>query len=264
MSGSVPPPANPGWDPAQYLRFADERLRPALDLIARIPHPSPRRVVDLGCGAGNALPVLAARFPGAEILGVDGSPAMLAKAAAGSGGFRTELADIARWSPTAPVDVIFSNAALHWLTGHESLFPRLLRCLAPGGVLAVQMPAMHEAPFRTLQSQVAAEGSWAARLVGIASSPPILGTEAYYDLLAPRVAALELWLTEYLHVLRGPDPVVQWAMGTSLRPFLDALEEPERGGFLAAYAAALRPLYPPRADGAVLLPFRRLFILARV
>ena len=219
-------------------------------------------MVDLGCGAGNALPVLAARFPQAEVTGVDGSAAMLAKAA--GQGLRTEQADIASWSPAEPVDVIFSNAALHWLGGHAALFPRLLGCLAPGGVLAVQMPAMHDAPFRALQPRVAAEGPWAARLRGVASSPLILETAAYYDLLAGRAASLELWLTEYVHVLRGPDPVVQWAMGSSLRPYLDALEEPKRAAFVAAYSAALRPHYPPRADGGVLLPFRRLFILARV
>jgi len=258
---------NPNWDPAQYLRFGDERLRPALDLIARIPHGSPRCVVDLGCGAGNALPALAARFPQAEVTGVDGSAAMLAKAA--GAGFRTEQADIARWAPPAPVDVIFSNAALHWLTGHEALFPRLLAGLAPGGVLAVQMPAMHDAPFRAIQAEVAARGDWAERLRGVTSSPPILATEEYYDLLAGRTASLELWLTEYVHVLRGgaadaSHPVVQWAMGSSLRPYLDALDETMQAPFLAAYAEALRPHYPPRADGAVLLPFRRLFILARV
>jgi len=252
---------SPAWDPAQYLRFGDERLRPAADLIARIPHPAPRRVVDLGCGAGSALPLLAARFPLAEVVGVDDSATMLAKAA--EAGFRTERADIATWSPPQPVDVLFSNAALHWLTAHETLFPRLLGCLAPGGVLAVQMPAMNDAPFRALQPRVAAEGPWAERLRGVASSPPILEIPAYYDLLAGRVAALDLWLTEYVHVLRGPDPVVQWAMGSSLRSFLDALEEPMRGTFVAAYAAALRPHYPPRADGAVLLPFRRLFLVAR-
>lgn len=193
---------------------------------------------------------------------MDGSAAMLAKAA--GAGFRTERADIASWSPAETVDVIFSNAALHWLTGHDALFPRLLGCLAPGGVLAVQMPAMHDAAFRALQVQVAAEGPWAAPLRGVASSPPILKTAAYYDLLVGRVASLDLWLTEYVHVLRGPDPVVQWAMGSSLRPYVEALEEPMRAGFVAAYAAALRPHYPPRADGAVLLPFRRLFILACV
>lgn len=248
------------WDPAQYLRFADERLRPALDLVGRIAHPGPRRVVDLGCGTGAALPVLAARFPGAALTGVDASDAMLAKARAQ--GFATERADIATWAPAEPPDVIFSNAALQWLGGHATLLPRLLGLLAPGGVLAVQVPAMHAAPLRAAQVAIAAEGPWAARLSGIASAPPVLEPGDYHDLLAPLAGSLDIWVTEYVHVLRGEDPVVQWAMGTSLRPYLDALDGPDREGFLAAYGAAMRAAYPPRADGAVLLPFRRLFLLA--
>jgi len=251
----------PDWDPEQYLRFTDERLRPAVDLAARIAHPGPRQVVDLGCGTGNGMPILAARFPGAEVAGVDGSAAMLAKARAR--GFTTEQADIAAWAPATPVDVIFSNAALHWLPGHPALFPKLLGLLAPGGVLAVQMPAMHRQPVRALQDQVARSGPWAAKLAGVTSAPPILEPPEYYDLLAGIAAGLDIWVTEYLHVLRGEDPVVQWAKGTSLRPYLAALDPAEQQRFLAAYTHALRPHYPPQPDGAVLLPFRRLFIVAR-
>lgn len=250
------------WDAAQYLRFEDERLRPAIDLIGRIRHPDPRRVVDLGCGAGNALPLLAARCPGAMVTGVDGSAAMLAKAAAT--GFATEQADIAAWSPGEAPDVLFSNAALQWLGGHDTLFQRLLSAVAPGGILAVQMPAMHDRPLRAEQERIAREGPWAATLARVTSAPPILSPGQYYDLLRPRVAALDLWVTEYVHVLHGDDPVVQWAMGTSLRPFLDVLDGAERDGFLDAYRAAMRAAYPPQADGVVLLPFRRLFILARL
>lgn len=255
---------NPVWDPEQYLRFGDERLRPALDLLARVSHPGPARVVDLGCGAGSAMPALRARFPGAELRGVDGSAEMLAKARAA--GFDTEQADIAAWAPAEPVDVLFSNAALHWLPGHATLFPRLLGCLAPGGVLAVQMPHMHAAPVRAAQDRLATDGPWAGRLLGVRSAPPVPEPAWYYGLLAPRTAAFDIWAAEYLHVLRGEDPVARWAMGSSLRPYMDALEgESElREGFLAAYAAEMRRAYPPQADGAVLLPFRRLFILARV
>ncbi len=249
------------WDAKTYLQFEDERLRPALDLIARIPHAAPKLVVDLGCGAGNALPVLASRFPAARVMGVDGSAAMLAKAAAA--GFETAQAEISTWAPAAPVDVIFSNAALQWLDGHEALFPRLLECLAPGGVLAVQMPSMHAAPLRAEQDRIARAGPWAEVLRRVKSAPAILAPEVYYALLSPRVSALEMWVTEYIHVLRGEDPVLRWAMGTSLRPFLDALGAEGSKGFLAAYAAAMRAAYPPEADGAVLLPFRRLFLLAR-
>jgi trans-aconitate 2-methyltransferase len=252
--------ANPAWDPEQYLRFSGERLQPAVDLVARIRHPGPRRVVDLDCGAGNALPLLAARFPGAEVMGVDASAEMLAKAR--DAGFATAQADIATWRPEAPVDVIFSNAALHWLPGHEVLFPRLLSLLAPGGVLAVQMPAMHNAPLRRLQHTVAEQGPWAEALQKVGSAPPILGMRDYYDLLRPGAASLDLWFTEYVHELRGQDPVMQWALGSSLRPFVEALPEAMRPGFLAAYARALGPEYPPSADDTVLLPFRRFFLMA--
>jgi trans-aconitate 2-methyltransferase len=218
-------------------------------------------VIDLGCGTGNALPVLAARFPKAELVGVDSSPAMLEKAI--SAGFTTQLADISTWSPPEPVDVIFSNAALQWLPDHATLFPRLLACLAPEGILAVQMPAMHNEPVRALQPIVASSGPWYQQLSRVTSAPPILEPDAYYDLLSERVSAIEIWITQYLHVLRGKDPVVQWAMGTSLRPYLDALRPCDQPEFIAAYSKVLGPHYPPRADGTVLLAFRRLFILAK-
>jgi len=148
--------------------------------------------------------------------------------------------------------------------GHETLLPRLLAHLRPGGVLAAQMPAMHDAPLRAGQERIAREGPSAAALAGVASAPPILDPGAYYDLLRPRAAALEIRVTEYVHLLRGEDPVVEWPPGTRLRPVLDALEGDARKGFLNAYRAAMRAAYPPRADGAVLLPFRRLFLLARI
>jgi trans-aconitate 2-methyltransferase len=125
------------------------------------------------------------------------------------------------------------------------------------------MPSMHAAPLRAEQDRIAREGPWAEVLQRIKSAPPILSPEAYYAMLSPRVAKLEMWVTEYIHVMRGEDPVVRWAMGTSLRPFLDALGAEGSKGFLAAYAAAMRDAYPPGPDGAVLLPFRRFFVLAR-
>ena len=138
------------WDPAQYLRFADERLRPALDLLARVPLDAPARVVDLGCGAGNVTAILRQRFPTADVAGVDGSAAMLDKARAATPGCRFEQADLFTWQPDGAPDLIYSNAALQWVGEHPRLFPRLLSMLAPGGVLAVQMPAMHDTPLRLL------------------------------------------------------------------------------------------------------------------
>lgn len=250
------------WDPAQYLQFGSERLRPALDLLARVPLASPAHVVDLGCGAGNVTAVLRKRWPEADILGVDGSESMLARAREAAPGCRFLTADIAGFAADSKPDLIFSNAALHWLAGHRRLFPRLVSLLAPGGVLAVQMPAMDEAPFRTLQREVARNGPWAEALSGIGRVHPILGPTDYWDLLRPLTSFLELWETTYLHVLTGPDAVLQWAMGTSLRPYLAELDEPLKSTFREAYRAALRPHYPARPDGTTFLHFRRFFLLA--
>jgi trans-aconitate 2-methyltransferase len=252
------------WDPTQYLRYADERLRPALDLTARIPAEAPRRVVDLGCGPGNVTALLKRRWPLAEVTGVDGSAPMLAKAADAAPECRFVRADIAAWTPEAPPDVLYSNAALHWVGGHRALFPRLLSLLAPGGTLAVQMPAMHTEPLRVLQHEVAANGPWTELLVDVDSARPILDAGVYWDLLKPRAASLDIWETTYLHALQGEDAVVQWATGSSLRPFLDRLPPGFRAEFLRAYADAVRPAYPRRPDGTTLLPFRRLFMVAVV
>lgn len=250
------------WNPAQYLLFSEERVRPALDLMARVPTPRPARIVDLGCGAGNVTTILKHRFPEADVLGIDSSAAMLEKARDAAPNCRFAQADIAAWEPETTPDLVFSNAALHWTSEHETLFPRLLGLVARGGCLAVQMPAMHDAPLRALQYEVAAEGPWADHLRGIGSAPPILEAGIYWDLLRPRAASLDIWETIYLHPLQGEDAVVQWAMGTSLRPFLDALPAAEREAFRNAYAEAVRPHYPRRQDGTTLLPFRRLFIIA--
>jgi trans-aconitate 2-methyltransferase len=252
------------WDPAVYLQYADERLRPALDLLARVPLAAPSRVVDLGCGAGNVTVVLKRRFPAATVVGVDGSAPMLAGARTAAPDCGFSQADIAVWAPDEAPDLIYSNAALHWLGGHEGLFPRLLGTLAPGGVLAVQMPFMHDAPIRALQYQVAAQGPWAGRLAGIGSAPPILPPASYWDLLRPHCAALDMWETIYMHALQGEDAVVRWAMGSSLRPFLDALPPDQREDFLAAYRATVNPVYPRRPDGTTLLAFHRLFMVAKV
>ncbi len=250
------------WDPLEYQRYAGERLRPALDLLAQVPAEEPRLIADLGCGPGTVTALLRRRWPDAEVLGIDSSSAMLAKAHEEAPGCGFVQADIAAWTPAFPPDVIFSNAALHWAGDHLTLFPRLLALLQRGGVLAVQMPAMHSAPFRTLQYDVAASGPWAARLASVRSAPPILEPRSYWELLGPPCRRLDVWETTYLHALQGEDAVAAWACGSSLRPFLDAMAGEMRESYLRAYRQALRPHYPRFADGTTLLPFRRLFIVA--
>jgi trans-aconitate 2-methyltransferase len=175
-----------------------------------------------------------------------------------------QQADIAHWSPPAPADLLFSNATLHWLDDHASLLPRLASHLAPGGVLAVQIPCNRDSPSHLLMEEAAADGSWRAALARIRPVYRSVETpDAYYRILAPIARQVDIWETTYLHVLDGENPVVEWTRGTALRPYLDALEEPERGAFLAAYAARIAAAYPRQPDGRTLLPFRRIFLVAR-
>jgi len=252
------------WDAKQYMHFGNERLRPALDLLAYVPEQEPQRVVDLGCGTGNVSALLKARWPAADVLGVDSSENMLAAAAAAVPECRFEHADLAHWQPDGLLDVIYSNATLQWLPDHPTLFPRLLSFLRRGAWLAVQMPAMHDAPLRQMQAELAKSPAFAPHLQKVPQHPSILTAENYYDLLRSHCTKLDIWETTYLHTLRGADAVAEWAAGTSLRPYLDALPEDQRPTFRAAYAAAMRTAYPQRENGVTLLPFKRLFIVANV
>ncbi|HEY1382065.1 MAG TPA: trans-aconitate 2-methyltransferase [Dongiaceae bacterium] len=255
----------PTWDPNQYLKFADHRLRPALDLMAQIPLQAPRTVYDLGSGPGTITRLLAERWPTARVTGIDSSPDMLAKARQEAPRVRFEQADITDWSPPARADLIFSNATLHWIDDHARLLPRLAAQVAPGGVLAIQMPYNQTSPSHTLMESAAADGPWQARLGKVRQAYQSLeSVERYYEILASATRRLDIWLTEYLHVLSGDNPVVGWTKGTALRPFLDALEEPERSGFLTAYEARIAAAYPKQADGNTLLPFRRIFFIAEL
>ncbi|XXT39896.1 trans-aconitate 2-methyltransferase [Sorangium sp. So ce513] len=251
------------WDPVQYLRFEDQRARPAVDLLGRIALTVPGEIVDLGCGAGNITRLVAQRFPDRGVVGVDSSPEMLARARVVLPGARFLEGDIARFVPAAPPALIFSNAALHWLDDHPALFPALLGRLAKGGVLAVQMPRNHGAPSHTAMVEVSRTPRFRGKLAAIVRESPVAEPRVYYEVLAPHAAQIEIWETEYLHVLEGESPVVEWTKGTTLRPLLAALDDDERADFLAEYGRRVAAAYPRAADGKTPFPFRRLFLVAR-
>ena len=257
------------WDPEQYLKYSNERVRPALDLLARIDAAAPKRVLDLGCGAGNVTAFLAQRWPDARVVGVDNSKEMLAKARASTAGdSRREWidADLATYTPAAQVDVVYSNAALHWQAEHSRLFPRLFDWVSPGGVLAVQMPNQLGAPSHVAIADIVATAKWRDRIVGARQQTPVLRTSDYFRLLSPNARCVDAWTTEYLHVLPasrdGVHPVVGWIMGTTLTPYLDALPEELQRVFVDDVSQRVAEAYPALPDGRVLFPFRRLFIVA--
>ena len=250
------------WDPAQYLKFADYRLRPAIDLLNRINADHPLEVYDLGSGAGNVTRFLRARWPDARITGVDGSDEMLSQARASLPDVTWEKADLNEWAPARPPDVIYSNAALQWLGDHDRLFPRLFQLLAPGGTLAVQIPRNFLEPSHTNIGEAVRAGPWRETLEPMLAPPPVEEPGFYFDLLAPLAKTLDLWETIYIQPLEGKDPVKEWTKGSFLKPFLDALDEPHKSEFEATYARLVAAAYPRRPDGKTLLPFKRLFIVA--
>jgi trans-aconitate 2-methyltransferase len=251
------------WNPEQYLRFSQPRLRPAIDLLNRIELDEPLQVYDLGCGAGNVTALLRQRWPKATIIGVDSSAAMLATAAKSLPQVQWQQQSLDQWRAEVPADLIYSNAALHWLPAHERLLPQLLSSLKAGGVLAVQMPRNFAAPSHTMIADTVRAGPWRSKLESLLVPPPVSQPQIYYSLLAPLSQSLDIWETEYLQVLSGEDPVKEWTRGTALIPFLERLDRAEQPEFESAYAQRLRGAYPRRADGTTLFPFRRLFIVLR-
>jgi trans-aconitate 2-methyltransferase len=260
--------AGSSWDPTRYASFSDHRLRPALELLERVPLTAPQVIYDLGCGSGEITRLISNSWPNATVVGVDNSPEMLAKARSLSGAVRWIEADIAGWQPDEAPDLIYSNAALQWLDGHDALLPRLVDLLAPGGCLAVQMPQSWPSPSHRLMREALVNGGPGGTPIG----PPALrqaldhvwvaDASHYFDLLAPRSQSIDIWETEYLQILEGENPVLEWVSGTGLRPVLNGLTDEDRATFLTSYSARLLDAYPQRANGKTVYPFRRLFIVA--
>ncbi|MCR1786422.1 methyltransferase domain-containing protein [Nocardioides carbamazepini] len=255
------------WDPDRYLAYADERGRPFLDLIGRVAAADPRVVVDLGCGPGNLTSRLADRWPAAAITGVDSSEAMIRVASDSSAADRVVFhrADLRDWLAAAPaggVDVLVSNATLQWLPDHLDLLPALVRAVTPGGWLAVQVPGNHEEPSHTIRAELAATPPYAAHTNGVAR-PGAHDPVVYLRALQALGCVVDAWETTYLHVLHGPDPVFTWISGTGARPTLQALPDELRPRFEEELKARLRVAYPEDGHGVV-LPFRRIFVVARV
>jgi trans-aconitate 2-methyltransferase len=261
--------ASTKWDANLYLKFADARMRPAMDLMARLDPANGARpghaIYDLGCGAGNIARLLAERFPDRPIVGIDSSEDMLAKARSQTADKRVtfEKGDLAHFEPGLPPAILYSNAAYHWLPGHIDMFPDLLKLLPPGGQLAIQMPRNLDAPSHALMRTAADAGPWRDKLRHVGGVIRVEEPALYYDKLEPLCADLDIWESIYQQVLTGKDPVAQYTSSTGLRPYLEALDEKEGKDFYETYAAMVAKAYPTRADGMTLFPFRRLFIVAR-
>jgi trans-aconitate 2-methyltransferase len=253
----------PSWDADQYLKFAAERTRPAEDLAARITIKSPGRTIDLGCGPGNSTAILARRWPAAKLVGLDQSAEMIKSARESHPTLTWVVGDIATWTADEPVDIVFSNAALQWVPDHARVLPHLLAQVAPAGVLAFQVPANIDAPGHRLLRELGHSTKWEKQFRVPVREWHVEEPSFYYEALAPHASHLELWTTDYVHILRGAEAIVDWYRGTGLRPWLEALaDETARAEFIADYLKGITGAFPAQSDGNVLFPFRRLFAIA--
>jgi trans-aconitate 2-methyltransferase len=252
------------WNAGQYLKFEDERTRPSIDLLRRVPLEAATDCVDIGCGPGNSTELIVGRYPTARILGFDNSPDMLAKARMRLPKLQFQEIDIASWQTEERFDLIFANAVLQWLPGHRILLRRLASFLKDGGCLAVQMPNNLHEPSHRLMEQVAKEGPWAEKLSSAAKTKESIGSfEDYYAWLQQAGCTVDIWQTTYVHPLAGAEAIVEWFKSTGLKPYLDPLSPEEHSEYLRRYTAAIAAAYPAQQDGKVLLRFPRLFFVAQ-
>jgi trans-aconitate 2-methyltransferase len=249
------------WDPDRYLTYADERGRPFAELIARVGADDPRTVVDLGCGPGNLTRLLAERWPDADVRGLDSSEEMIAAAHRDVAGIAFDVADLRDWAPASPVDVLVSNATLQWLPDHLALLPDLVDRVTPGGWFAFQVPGNFDEPSHTIRADIAERAPYAEHVRDVAV-PASHEPADYARLLLDLGCEVDAWETTYLHVLTGDDPVFDWVSGTGARPTIQALPDGLRGDFEDEFRALLREAYPADADGRVVMPFRRIFVVA--
>jgi trans-aconitate 2-methyltransferase len=251
------------WSPTQYVKFENERTRPARDLLAQVPLERVTRAIDLGCGPGNSTELVIARYGAAAVSGMDSDANMLEAARKRLPGTEFFQADLARWRPDAELDLLFSNAVFQWVPDHLGVLARLMEGLTSGGVLAVQMPDNFAEPTHLLMRETARHGPWSRHFADFDDRrEPIPLPAAYYDRLMPLARRVDVWHTVYNHPLKDAAAIVEWVKSTGLRPFLDHAGAEHRDGFLADYLGRIAEAYPPMADGRVLLRFPRLFVVA--
>ncbi|MFK3689063.1 trans-aconitate 2-methyltransferase [Agrobacterium tumefaciens] len=251
------------WSAQQYLKFENERTRPARDLLAQVPLERVLNGYDLGCGPGNSTELLTERYGVNVITGIDSDDDMLAKAVDRLPTTRFGKADLALWKPAQKADLLYANAVFQWIPDHLAVLSQLMDHLESGGVLAVQMPDNLQEPTHIAMHETGDEGPWKDKFSdGRLRRKPLPAPTAYFDALSPKAARVDVWHTIYNHPMTDADSIVEWVKGTGLRPYLDAAGEENRDAFLADYKRRITAAYPAMADGRLLLRFPRLFIVA--
>ncbi len=251
------------WNPELYLQFGNERTRPVWDLLARIPLDYVRKGIDLGCGPGNSTAVLQQYWPDGSLIGLDSDEAMLNTARQLPLRVEWILGDASKWTGENEYDLVFSNAALQWLPKHEEVLPRWFTSLTKGGCLAVQIPAHARSPLHQAILELSHDPKWDTHLDSARNELETHEPDFFYDVLSPLTKKLDIWVTEYCHILPSHEAILNWIRGTGLRPFLNRLNtQEEQKEFETRLLERIRKDYPQRGNGNVMFPFRRVFFVA--
>lgn len=244
------------WQPDLYLKFAEQRTRPAIDLAARIDKKV-RTILDIGCGPGNSTLALRNKWPEAEITGLDSSAAMLRQAEKTLPQVKFIQRDAGQdLSDLGCFELVFANAVIQWIPRHSALIHRLFAMLSPGGILAVQVPYTEDMPAQRILRQMAQSPRWSGYFtVEQRTSYPM---RYYYDIVSKLPGRSQLWQTSYLHVMEDYADIVSWYSATALRPYLHALAD-KKAMFLEEYEYNLAQGYHRQTDNKILFPFNRIF-----
>lgn len=255
---------NKDWSPELYLKFDKERIQPSIDLVSKIAFDSPKKIIDIGCGPGNSTQVLVSKWPSAEIIGIDNSPAMIEKARMEYPQQKWELLDAGKDRIDGRFDIVFSNATIQWIPDHSGLLKKFNSMLSDDGLVAVQMPLFWDMPLGKTISQISKEDKWRMMTEGVADLFTIHNTAFYYDHLSELFRSVNIWETSYIHILDSHLSILEMIRSTGLKPFLDRLtDDLDRKTFENSVLNEIKKNYPVSKNGKVLFPFKRLFFIAK-
>jgi trans-aconitate 2-methyltransferase len=256
---------NKDWSATQYLKFEAERTRPVRDLLAQVPLKSPKNIKDLGCGPGNSTEVLVKHFPDAYVSGMDSSPDMIEKARKRLPNIEFSLGDVTSSDQTEPTDLLFSNAVYQWIPYDQRLavLTKLVGGQKSGGVFAFQAPDNFAEPTHVAMRETADQAPWAEKLKNATIFRKAFHSpQELYNAFKPLCSEINVWHTQYYHILKNHQAVVEWVKGTGLQPYLNLLSAAEQEEFLKQYLKRIEKAYTPLDDGSICLRYPRLFLVA--
>ncbi len=253
------------WNPNKYLQFKSERTQPSIDLISKIQKSDPKSIIDIGCGPGNSTQILVNRWPKAEITGLDNSEEMIKTARQDYPNQEWIVNDFSTHEFNRKFDVVFSNAAIQWMPNHSELLKKFRSLLTKRGVVAVQIPQFWDMPLGKIIDNTAKDDRWRIKTESIANIFTIHNYSFYYDVLSQIFSSVEMWETDYLHVLNSHSSIVEMMRSTGLKPYYESLNnDSDISEFEGVVLKEIIIAYPEQSNGKVILPFKRLFFTAHV